>query len=60
MSLTDVAVRAARPGDNPQRMFDGGGLYLEVAPSGSKYWRWKYCYAERALAAAVDVQQRGS
>ena len=35
MSLTDLAVRAARPGDNPQRMFDGGGLYLEVAPSGS-------------------------
>ena len=23
-------------------MFDGGGLYLEVAPAGGKWWRLKY------------------
>jgi integrase len=24
------------------RLFDGGGLYLEVSPAGGKWWRWKY------------------
>ena len=27
--------------DKPYRLFDGGGLYLEVDPSGGKYWRFK-------------------
>ena len=31
MSLTDAAIRQAKPTDKPQRLFDGGGLYLYVA-----------------------------
>ncbi len=42
MPLTDSAVRNAKPSAKPQRLFDGGGLYLEVAPSGGKWWRFKY------------------
>ena len=42
MPLTDTAIRNAKPADKTQRMFDGGGLYLEVAPSGGKWWRLKY------------------
>ena len=42
MPLTDVTIRNARPGDKPVRMFDGGGLYLEVSPAGGKLWRLKY------------------
>jgi integrase len=42
MALTDTAVRNAKPSDKPIRLFDGGGLYLEVAPSGGKWWRLKY------------------
>ncbi|MGH8142666.1 MAG: tyrosine-type recombinase/integrase [Steroidobacteraceae bacterium] len=55
MPLTDVAVRAARPSDKTLRLFDGGGLYLEVATSGSRYWRWKYRYAEREKRLALGV-----
>lgn len=40
--LTDAAVKKAKPGDRPIRMFDGGGLYLEVQPTGSKWWRHKF------------------
>lgn len=40
--LTDTAIRKAKPADKPQRLFDGGGLYLEVSPAGGKLWRWKY------------------
>lgn len=42
MALTDTAVKNAKPGEKPIRMFDGGGLYLEIAPSGGKWWRLKY------------------
>jgi len=42
MSLTDIAIRSARPTDKLQRLFGGNGLYLEVSPSGGKWWRLKY------------------
>lgn len=42
MPLTDTTIRNAKPKDKPYRIFDGGGLYLEVAPSGGKWWRLKY------------------
>ena len=42
MSLTDPAIRNAKPGAKAKKMFDGGGLYLEVAPAGGKWWRLKY------------------
>ncbi|MHB1051482.1 MAG: tyrosine-type recombinase/integrase [Thiobacillus sp.] len=52
MALSDIAVRNAKPGAKPARMFDGGGLYLEVAPTGGKLWRFKYRFGgkEKLLA----------
>lgn len=52
MALTDSAIRTAKPTDKPYRLFDGGGLYLEVSPAGGKLWRLKYRYAgkEKLLA----------
>jgi integrase len=42
MKLTDTAVRNARPGDRPRKLFDGDGLYLFVSPTGHRAWRFKY------------------
>jgi integrase len=42
MPLTDTAVRNAKPGLKTTRKSDAGGLYLEVSPSGGKWWRLKY------------------
>jgi len=42
--LTDTAVRNAKPGPKAIKIFDSGGLYLELAPSGGKWWRLKYRY----------------
>ena len=39
---SDVALRALKPTDKPYKHSVGEGLYLEVMPSGSKLWRWKY------------------
>lgn len=42
--LTDAECKNATcpPGKNRARLACSGGLYLEVAPSGSKRWFWKY------------------
>lgn len=55
MPLTDTAIRKAKAQAKPYRMFDGGGLYLEVSPSGGKLWRWKYRIAgvEQRLSLGV-------
>lgn len=42
MSLTDKQIKALKPEEKTKRYFDGDGLYLEVAPSGGKWWRLKY------------------
>ena len=42
--LTDVDCKNAvcTPGAKRDRLFDAGGLYLEISPAGSKRWFWKY------------------
>jgi len=42
MALSDTVIRNAKPAEKPVRLFDERGLYLEVAPSGGKWWRFKY------------------
>lgn len=42
MRLTDTAIRNAKPTDKTVKLFDANGLYLEVSPSGGKWWRLKY------------------
>jgi integrase len=40
--LTELQVRKAKPHEKAYRIFDGGGLYLEVNPKGSRIWRMKF------------------
>jgi hypothetical protein len=40
--LTQLQVRNAKAKDKPYKLADGGGLYLEVMPSGGKLWRMKF------------------
>ncbi|NCC23158.1 MAG: DUF4102 domain-containing protein [Alphaproteobacteria bacterium] len=44
MALTDKECKAAQPGPKSRKLTDGSGLYLEVTPSGGKYWKLKYRY----------------
>jgi integrase len=44
MALNDAGIRKAKPAEKTQRLFDGGGMYLEVSPAGGKWWRLKYRY----------------
>lgn len=40
-SLTDIPIRNAKATDKPYKFSDGGGLYVEIMPHGSKRWRMK-------------------
>lgn len=40
--LTDTAIRKAKPGPKPTKLRDGGGLYVQLNPDGSRWWRWDY------------------
>jgi integrase len=42
MKLSDVKLRTAKPRDKAYKLADGGGLYIEIYPNGSKLWRLKY------------------
>lgn len=55
MKLNDVAVRKAKPEIKPYKMADGGGMYLEVMPNGSKYWRLKYRVNGKEKRLALGV-----
>jgi len=45
MALSDVMIRPAKATDKPIKLFDGGGLFLQVTPAGGKWWRLKYRFA---------------
>jgi integrase len=40
--LTDAKCRAIKATDKPLKVFDGGGLFLFVSPTGAKVWRLTY------------------
>ncbi len=44
LPLTDLQVSKAKPQGKQVTLFDGGGLFLLVTPTGGKLWRFKYRY----------------
>lgn len=42
MPLTDVVIRNTKPKAKTYKLSDSGGIYLEVSPTGGKWWRYKY------------------
>lgn len=42
MKLTATEIKAAKPKEKAYKLSDGGGMYLEIFPNGTKSWRLKY------------------
>jgi Arm DNA-binding domain len=55
MRLTDDAIRNAKPGTKPVRLFDERGLFLLIAPTGGKWWRFRYRFGGKQNALALGV-----
>ena len=67
MPLTDMCISKAKPLRKQFSIFDGGGLYLLITPSGGKLWRLKYRHdgKEKLLSLGIypeislaDARQR--
>ena len=56
--LTDLAIKNAKPGVAPRRIADDGGLFLEIRPNGSRYWRLAYRFNKKQKLLALGVFPR--
>ncbi len=50
--LSDIQVKNAKPAPKDVKLFDGGGLFLLITPTGGKLWHMKYRFSgkEKKLA----------
>jgi integrase len=55
MKLTNTAIKTAKPKEKTFKISDGKGLYLEISPSGGKWWRWKYRFAKKEKRLSLGV-----
>ncbi|CAE6692379.1 tyrosine-type recombinase/integrase [Paraburkholderia nemoris] len=55
MPLSDAEIRRSVPRDKTYKLADGGGMYLEVRPNGSRYWRLKYRHSGKEKLLALGV-----
>ncbi len=55
MSLTDAAIRNAKPRLKPTKLFDERGLFLLVTPAGGKWWRFRFRYDGKEKLLSLGV-----
>jgi len=55
MPLTRLEIVNAKPRSKPAKLFDGRGLYLEIAPSGGRWWRFKYRFAGKEKRISLGI-----
>ena len=55
MALSNTAIQAAKPRERPYKLFDADGLYLEIRPTGARWWRLKYRHAGREKRLSLGV-----
>lgn len=57
MPLTATAIRNAKPGKTPKRLYDSDGLYLEISPAGGRWWRFAYRFAGKRKLLSLGVSK---
>lgn len=53
--LTRLKIESVKSSLRRQRLFDGRGLYVEIAPSGGRWWRFKYRFAGKEKRISLGV-----
>ena len=53
MKLTDINIKKAKPGDKVRKLSDGGGLFIQIEPTGGKLWRYKYRFEGKQKLLAL-------
>lgn len=52
-TLTPTAINNGRRKDKPYKLTDGGGLYVAVAPTGKKSWRYQFAPNEKRSEVTI-------
>ena len=55
MALTNTQINQAKPEIKVRKLFDGGGLFLQVTPAGGKWWRLKYRFQGKEKLLSLGV-----
>jgi hypothetical protein len=55
MALSDIKTKNAKAKAAPYKLTDGDGMYLQVQPNGSKYWRFNYRFAGKQKTLALGT-----
>jgi hypothetical protein len=53
--LSEESIETFTPREKSYRVWGGMGLYLEIMPNGSKYWRFKYRFEKKEKRLALGV-----
>ena len=55
--LTDAKIKALKGKTASYRVSDAGSLYVQVSPSGGRYWRMNYTYGRSAKDPSKPAQK---
>ena len=55
MPLSEATIKSTKATEKPRKLFDGGGLYLLIAPSGGKHWRFKYRFGGKEKSLSLGA-----
>jgi Arm DNA-binding domain len=53
--ISEAWVRGAKPAQKTYRLTDARGLYLQVTPTGGRYWRFNYRFDGKQKTLALGT-----
>jgi hypothetical protein len=53
MKLTDINIKKAKSGKKNRKLYDGGGMYLQIESTGGKLWRFDYRFEGKRKTLAL-------
>ncbi|MFZ2958594.1 MAG: Arm DNA-binding domain-containing protein [Candidatus Ozemobacteraceae bacterium] len=60
MPLSDTAIRVVKASAKTLKLFDGGGLFLQVTPIGGKWWHLKYRFGGKEKLLSLGTYPKVS
>ena len=55
MALSNTAIINAKAADKAYKLYDSDGLFLQVTPSGGKWWRFKFRFNDKEKLLSLGV-----
>ncbi len=55
MALSDTRIKTAKAKQKLYKLYDGKGLYIEITPTGSKRWRFKYRFNDKEKRISLGI-----